>query len=163
MTTGLAQGDTILKPRHPFLSEECRPIHEILSRIGDKWSVLIVSLLGGGSLRSSDLRRRIDGISQKMLTATLRSLERDGFVTRTVFPTTPPSVAYALTDLGRDLLMPVKALANWARANQARVEEARRQFDGERTAAHGSAASARSVRPSLRAQTAKENARDART
>ena len=128
--------DTGLKPRHPFLSEECRPIHEILSRIGDKWSVLIVSLLGGGSLRFSELRRRIDGISQKMLTATLRSLERDGFVTRTVFPTTPPSVAYALTDLGRDLLVPVKALANWARANQGRVEEAaaavRRGSDSQR-------------------------------
>ena len=71
----------------------------------------------------------IDGISQKMLTTTLRSLERDGFVTRTVFPTTPPSVAYELTELGRDLLVPVVALAEWARKNQPRMDEARRAFD----------------------------------
>jgi DNA-binding HxlR family transcriptional regulator len=121
-----------LKPRHPFLSEECRPIHEILSRIGDKWSVLVVSLLGGGPLRFNELRRQIHGISQKMLTATLRTLERDGFVTRTVFPTTPPTVSYELTDLGRELLVPVKALADWARKNQERLEAARRRFDAKR-------------------------------
>jgi DNA-binding HxlR family transcriptional regulator len=118
-----------LKPKHPVLTEECRPVSELLARIGDKWSVLVVSLLGGGPLRFSALRRRIDGISQKMLTATLRSLERDGFVTRTVFPTTPPQVEYELTPLGRDLLAPVGALADWARANQARVDEARKKFD----------------------------------
>jgi DNA-binding HxlR family transcriptional regulator len=121
-----------LKPRHPYLSEECRPIHEILSRIGDKWSVLVVSLLGGGPLRFNELRRQIHGISQKMLTATLRTLERDGFVTRTVFATTPPTVSYELTDLGRDLLVPVKALADWARKNQERLEAARRRFDAKR-------------------------------
>lgn len=118
-----------MKPKHPVLTEECRPVSELLSRIGDKWSVLVVSLLGKGPLRFSALRRRIDGISQKMLTATLRSLERDGFVTRTVFPTTPPQVEYELTALGRDLLCPVGALADWARANQARVDEARNKFD----------------------------------
>src|SRR5436190_23179757 len=84
----------------PTLTPECRPVSELLARVGDKWSVLVVSLLGGGSLRFSALRRMIDGISQKMLTTTLRSLERDGFVIRTVFPTTPPSVAYELTELG---------------------------------------------------------------
>ncbi len=118
-----------MKPKHPVLTEECRPVSELLARIGDKWSVLVVSLLGSGPLRFSALRRRIDGISQKMLTATLRSLERDGFVTRTVFPTTPPQVEYELTALGRDLLCPVGALADWARANQALVDEARRKFD----------------------------------
>jgi len=118
-----------LKPKHPTLTAECRPVSELLARIGDKWSVLVVSLLGGGSLRFSALRRMIDGISQKMLTTTLRSLERDGFVTRTVFPTTPPSVAYELTKLGRDLLVPVGALADWARKNQDRVDAARAQFD----------------------------------
>lgn len=128
-----------MKPRHPLHSEECRPVSELLSRIGDKWSVLIVSLLGDGALRFSELRRRVDGISQKMLTATLRGLERDGFVTRTVFATTPPSVAYDLTELGRELLEPVKALAGWARQNQAKVEEARRRFDME----HAPAPSAR--------------------
>jgi DNA-binding HxlR family transcriptional regulator len=104
-------------------------VSELLSRIGDKWSVLVVSLLGGGPMRFSALRRLIDGISQKMLTATLRSLERDGFVTRTVYPTIPPRVDYELTDLGRDLLVPVGALADWARANQARVDKAREAFD----------------------------------
>jgi DNA-binding HxlR family transcriptional regulator len=118
-----------LKPKHPTLTPECRPVSELLARVGDKWSVLVVSLLGGGSLRFSALRRMIDGISQKMLTTTLRSLERDGFVIRTVFPTTPPSVAYELTELGRDLLVPVGALADWARKNQARVDAARARFD----------------------------------
>jgi len=128
-----------LKPRHPTLTAECRPISELLARIGDKWSVLVVGLLGDGPLRFSALRRRIDGISQKMLTATLRSLERDGFVTRTVFPTTPPQVEYELTDLGRDLLVPVGALAEWARQNQARVDDARRQFDRQNGVANGRA------------------------
>ena len=99
--------------------------------IGDKWTVLVVSLLGDGPLRFSALRKMIYGISQKMLTTTLRSLERDGFVVRTVFPTTPPSVSYELTGLGRDLLVPVGALAKWATANQARVDEARDEFDAK--------------------------------
>jgi len=118
-----------VKPRHPTLTAECRPVSELLSRVGDKWTVLVVAMLGDGAMRFSVLRKSIDGISQKMLTATLRGLERDGFVTRTVFPTTPPRVDYALTPLGRDLLLPVNALATWARANQARVEAARAEFD----------------------------------
>ena len=122
-----------MKPKHPILTPECRPISELLARVGDKWSVLVVSLLGDGALRFSALRRMIDGISQKMLTTTLRSLERDGFVTRTVFPTTPPSVAYELTELGQDLLVPVGALAAWARQNQARVDAAREKFDQRST------------------------------
>jgi DNA-binding HxlR family transcriptional regulator len=124
-----------LKPKHPHLSEDCRPVSEILARVGDKWTVLVVSLLGEGQLRFSALRRMIDGISQKMLTTTLRGLERDGFVTRTVFPTTPPSVAYELTELGRDLLVPVKALGEWATRNQPRVEAARERFDRARAKA----------------------------
>lgn len=118
-----------MKPKHPKLTEECRPISEFLARIGDKWSVLVVSLLGNGPLRFSALKKMIDGISQKMLTTTLRSLERDGFVTRTVYPTIPPRVEYALTALGRELLVPVGGLAEWARANQARVDAAREKFD----------------------------------
>ena len=118
-----------MKPRHPTLTPECRPVSELLARVGDKWSVLVVSLLGDGPMRFSALRRVVDGISQKMLTQTLRALERDGFVTRTVHATTPPQVEYALTPLGRDLLAPVGALADWARRNQARVEAARRRFD----------------------------------
>lgn len=122
-----------MKPRHPTLTPECRPISELLARVGDKWSVLVVSLLGNGPLRFSALRKVIFGISQKMLTTTLRSLERDGFVTRTVHPTKPPSVSYELTELGRDLLVPVGALAEWARRNQERVDEARQRFDQQET------------------------------
>ena len=118
-----------MKPKHPVHTEECRPVSELLSRVGDKWSVLVVSLLGDGQLRFSALRRMIDGISQKMLTTTLRSLERDGFVTRTVFPTIPPRVDYELTDLGYELLEPVNRLGEWARKNTARVNAARARFD----------------------------------
>jgi len=118
-----------LKPKHAARTKECQTVSALLSRIGDKWSVLVVASLGEGPQRFSALRRKIDGISQKMLTATLRSLERDGFVTRTVFPTTPPQVEYELTDLGRELLFPVGALAEWALKNQARVDAAREQFD----------------------------------
>ena len=118
-----------MKPRHRHVTDECQSVSEILARVGDKWTVLVVSLLGGGPMRFSELRRTIDGISQKMLTTTLRNLERDGFVTRTVFPTVPPRVDYELTELGRDLLAPVKGLAEWAIANRERVDAARRRFD----------------------------------
>lgn len=111
------------------LPSDCRSVSEILSRVGDKWSVLVVTLLGDGSMRFSELRRLIGGISQKMLTTTLRGLERDGFVTRTVTPIIPPRVDYELTNLGRDLLVPVKALGEWAKRNQTRVEKARARFD----------------------------------
>jgi DNA-binding HxlR family transcriptional regulator len=89
-------------------------------------------MLGDGSLRFGGLKKQIGGISQKMLTSTLRGLERDGFVTRTVYPTIPPRVDYELTELGRDLLIPVKALTAWAQENQARVEAARSRFDEAR-------------------------------
>lgn len=108
---------------------DCRPINDVVSLIGDKWTVLVISLLGDGSMRFSELKNAIGAISQKMLTTTLRSLERDGYVTRTVFPTIPPRVDYELTTLGRDLLVPVKALRDWAFANRMRVEEARTKFD----------------------------------
>ena len=111
------------------MPSDCRSVNEILARVGDKWSVLVVSLLGDGAMRFSELRRLIGGISQKMLTTTLRGLERDGFVTRTVTPTIPPRVDYELTSLGRDLLVPVRALGDWARRNRSRVEKARARFD----------------------------------
>lgn len=118
---------------HPHSSsEECRAVSDVLSRIGDKWTVLVVELLGDGPLRFSELRRMIGGISQKMLTATLRGLERDGFLTRTVYPTIPPRVDYELTDLGRELLTPVRALGLWARANIERINTARERFDAPR-------------------------------
>ena len=95
-----------MKPGHMHLPADCRAVSDVLARIGDKWSVLVVSRLGDGPLRFSELRRSIGGISQRMLTLTLRGLERDGLITRTVFPTIPPRVDYALTPLGRDLLGP---------------------------------------------------------
>jgi DNA-binding HxlR family transcriptional regulator len=112
----------------------CERISELLSRVGDKWTVLVVRILGGGPVRFNALRRQVGDISQKMLATTLRNLERDGFVTRTVTPSTPPQVEYALTDLGLSLLGPVCALATWTAENAARIEAARRAF-AARTAA----------------------------
>jgi DNA-binding HxlR family transcriptional regulator len=116
-----------MKPsRPPRLPADCRAVSQVLSRIGDKWSVLVVMTLSQGPQRFSELRDKIGGISQKMLTATLRGLERDGLVTRTIFLTIPPRVDYELTELGRDLTVPVIALGEWARRNQGRIEAARR-------------------------------------
>ncbi|HYP85358.1 helix-turn-helix domain-containing protein [Variovorax sp.] len=114
---------------HEALKGDCRPVAEILVRIGDKWSVLIVMLLGAGPRRFNEIRRLVDGISQRMLTLTLRGLERDGLVTRTVFPTIPPRVDYALTDLGHSLRQPITALGEWAYANRPSIEAARTAFD----------------------------------
>jgi len=109
---------------------DCRAISGVLARIGDKWSVLIVSRLGTRPMRFNELKREIGGISQRMLTLTLRGLERDGLITRTMFPTIPPRVDYALTPLGRSLLEPVMGLSDWALKNIARIETARAKFDG---------------------------------
>ncbi|MBI1358976.1 MAG: transcriptional regulator [Alphaproteobacteria bacterium] len=111
------------------MPDSCRAVTEILNRIGDKWSINVVRHLGVRKMRFSELRRALDGVSQKMLTTTLRTLERDGFVTRTVHPTIPPRVDYELTRLGYDLLAPVAALGQWAHDNRSRVEEARAAFD----------------------------------
>ncbi|MBI3678638.1 MAG: helix-turn-helix transcriptional regulator [Proteobacteria bacterium] len=111
-------------------SEDCRAVSGVLARIGDKWSVLIVSRLGKNAMRFNELKREIGGISQRMLTLTLRGLERDGLITRTVYPTIPPRVDYALTALGRSLLVPVSALGDWARKNMRTIEDARAAFDG---------------------------------
>ena len=119
-----------MKPRHTHLPGDCRAISDVLARIGDKWSVLVVSRLGEQPQRFNELRRAIGGISQRMLTLTLRGLERDGLITRTVYPTIPPRVDYALTALGRDLLEPVSALGDWAIRNQGKIARAREAFDG---------------------------------
>jgi DNA-binding HxlR family transcriptional regulator len=119
-----------MKPGNIHLPSDCRAISDVLARIGDKWSVLVVSRLGDGPVRFNELRRAIGGISQRMLTLTLRGLERDGLVTRTIFPTIPPRVDYALTPLGRDLLTPVSALGAWALRNQPKIARAREAFDG---------------------------------
>jgi DNA-binding HxlR family transcriptional regulator len=118
-----------MKPRHTHLPSDCRAVSDVLARVGDKWSVLVVNQLGQGPKRFNELRRIIGGISQRMLTLTVRGLERDGLVTRTVFPTIPPRVEYALTPLGRDLLEPISALASWAIRNQPKIEKARSSFD----------------------------------
>ena len=119
-----------MKPRNTHLTGECIAVSDVLARVGDKWSVLVVTRLGQGPMRFNELRRSIGGISQRMLTLTLRGLERDGLVTRTVFPTIPPRVDYELTALGRDLLVPVSALGEWAIRNQPKIARAREQFDG---------------------------------
>jgi DNA-binding HxlR family transcriptional regulator len=109
----------------------CRTISTLLSRIGDKWTVLVVGTLGEGSRRFNELRREIPSVSQRMLTLTLRNLERDGLVSRKVTPTIPPRVDYELTDLGHSLLKPIMALSQWAMDNVAAIHEAQAQFDAD--------------------------------
>jgi DNA-binding HxlR family transcriptional regulator len=109
----------------------CTAMADILNRIGDKWSVMIVGYLTRKTMRFNELRHSIGGISQRMLTLTLRNLERDGLVTRTVYPEIPPRVEYQLTDLGRTLTEPLDALWQWAAEHQDEVREARARYDGE--------------------------------
>ena len=109
---------------------ECRAAGQILDRIGDKWTVMAVGILAKGPMRFNAMMRAIGGVSHRMLTLTLRGLERDGLVKRTAYPTIPPKVEYELTELGRSLIRPLKALAAWAQSNRAAVEEARERFDG---------------------------------
>jgi DNA-binding HxlR family transcriptional regulator len=121
-----------MSPRN-IKKERCPAVREVLNRVGDKWSVQIVDLLGDGPMRFSDLRRSIEGISQRMLTLTLRGLERDGLVSRTVFPEIPPRVVYELTKLGKTLLDPISALAEWAEAQRTAIQTARETFDARET------------------------------
>jgi DNA-binding HxlR family transcriptional regulator len=129
MTKGRRQEGTTLIPGNLHVAEDCRAVSEVLARVGDKWTVLVVSTLGDGPKRFNELRRALGSISQRMLTLTLKGLERDGLVTRTVFPTIPPRVDYELTKLGHSLLPPVSALGLWARQNQPAIQDARRRFD----------------------------------
>lgn len=103
----------------------------MLGRIGDRWTLLIVRELGQGPLRFSALKRRMGSISQKMLTSTLRNLERDGLVSRTVTPLRPPQVEYALTEMGHDLFHPIATLAEWTWANADAIDAARARFDAQ--------------------------------
>jgi DNA-binding HxlR family transcriptional regulator len=107
---------------------DCR-VRQVLARVGDKWSLYVIHLLGDRSRRFTELRRSINGISQRMLTVTLRGLERDGLVTRTVHPTVPPRVDYALTPMGRTLLDTVCALVNWAEQHLDEIEGSRATYD----------------------------------
>src|SRR6266498_1124049 len=129
MTRRRPQEGTSLIPGDLHVPEDCRAVSEVLARVGDKWTVLVVTMLGEGPKRFNELRRALGSISQRMLTLTLRCLERDGLVTRTVFPSIPPRVDYELTQLGHSLLEPVSRLGLWARHNRAAIEAARRRFD----------------------------------
>lgn len=110
-------------------TRSCLKITQVLSRIGDKWTVLIIILLRERGYRFNELKRGIDGISQRMLTLTLRNMERDGLVTRTVTPSIPPRVDYELTDIGRSLAGPVKILGDWAFEHLGRIAAAQAMFD----------------------------------
>ena len=130
-----------MKPGHLNVTKPCRPIFsdlpadicnsvgDVLARVGDKWSILVVYMLSRGSMRFSELKRSIGSISQKVLTTTLRGLERDGYLTRKVTPSIPPRVDYELTAFGREVLVPVTALAMWAFSRRGEVEAARASFD----------------------------------
>ena len=117
-----------MSPPLPLKIEEC-PLRDVLARVGDKWSVLVVTLLGDGKKRFSELKRSIEGISQRMLTLTLRNLERDGLVTREVTPSIPPRVDYELTRAGRSLLEHVMSLSVWAEKNRGAIVRAREKYD----------------------------------
>ncbi|MEI7805043.1 MAG: helix-turn-helix domain-containing protein [Hyphomicrobiales bacterium] len=129
MTRRQRQEGTSRIPRNLEVPEDCRAVSEVLARVGDKWTVLVVSTLGEGPKRFNELRRALGSISQRMLTLTLRGLERDGLVTRTVFPAIPPRVEYELTKLGRSLLEPVSAMSAWAIRNRPAIQDSRRRFD----------------------------------
>jgi DNA-binding HxlR family transcriptional regulator len=118
-----------MKPTMTNVPGQCTRANDVISLIGDKWSVHVVMLLGRGKQRFSEIKRSVDGVSQKMLTTTLRGLERDGYVRRTVFPTIPPKVEYELTALGEELLVPLGALGAWAIENHDRVVRARAAYD----------------------------------
>jgi DNA-binding HxlR family transcriptional regulator len=124
-----------MSPGNKNVSDDCMMIREVLSLVGDKWSVQVVAMLGRGPMRFSVLRRSIEGISQRMLTLTLRGLERDGLITRLVTPTVPPRVDYELTRLGRTLLEPVSGLVQWAGRNREKLQAARNEFDARQAIA----------------------------
>ena len=135
----IAQERKNLSPSHRNVTSptapdhtDCRNVTPVLNRVGDKWSMLIVMNLSNGPKRFSELKRAIAGISQRMLTLSLRGLERDGLISRTVTPTIPPRVDYELTDIGESLREPVKGLGDWALAHIDCIRAAQAHFDAER-------------------------------
>jgi DNA-binding HxlR family transcriptional regulator len=134
------------------LPTDCARVGEVLSRIGDKWSVMTVMLLRKGPRRFNELKRDIGGVSQRMLTFTLRGLERDGLVTRTVFPTVPPRVDYELTPLGHSLREPTEALGNWVFAHIAAIEKARSDFDAQQAGNKAATPAGKAARPASAAR-----------
>jgi DNA-binding HxlR family transcriptional regulator len=131
------QEDKYLGPGHTDVTvkdisdvlRECRSVAPILSQVGDKWTVLIIVTLKHGPRRFNEIKRSVTGISQQMLTRTLKALERDGMVIRTTFSTNPPQVQYELSDLGRSLSTPVLALGTWVRDNILEIEAARLRYE----------------------------------
>lgn len=122
---GVTEGTAMEIPHGPI----CRSVAPVLNRVGDKWSMMIVMLLGDGPMRFMELKRAIDGISQRMLTLSLRNLERDGLVSRTVTPSIPPRVDYELTELGMSLREPVQGLGAWAMAHIGCIRAAQERYD----------------------------------
>jgi DNA-binding HxlR family transcriptional regulator len=122
---------THIQPFPPQVVAEDCPVREVLDRVGDKWSVLVIVLLGQRTHRFNELHRAVEGISQRMLTLTLRALERDGLVSRTVYATVPARVDYELTELGRTLLVPLGALSDWANMHRDDIQAARERHDRE--------------------------------
>lgn len=120
-------------PATTGMSSHCRKLSEVLTIVGDKWTVMIVMVLIDHPRRFNDIKRTIGGISQQMLTRTLKALERDGTVSRTVHPTVPPQVEYALTDLGQSLAKPLRALGIWASEHLEEIEGNRQRYDRHRT------------------------------
>ena len=125
--------------QHPL--SDCRRVGDILARVGDKWTILLLMALGDRRMRFGELNRAINGISQRMLTVTLRNLEHDGILIRTVYPTIPPRVEYELSDRGRSLKLALAPIGKWVMANQTDIEEAhervREQIPGDRAVAPG--------------------------
>jgi len=124
-----------MPPAHP-LHQDCQQVSRILARIGEKWSMLVVMLLREGPRRFNDIKRNTAGISQQMLTRTLRGLERDGIITRKIYPTSPPQVEYSLTALGHSMSEPVLAFGQWVRQHLAEFDAARQRFDQGKDARH---------------------------
>jgi DNA-binding HxlR family transcriptional regulator len=118
-------------PSQPGTNPDCRRVNQILSRMGDKWTILTIAMLAEQPRRFNELKRLIGGISQQMLTRTLKALERDGMVTRTVHPTIPPQVEYGLTKLGSSLAVPMMQLATWVLEHVGEIESHRASYDGE--------------------------------
>lgn len=128
----------VTNPPHDLQHADCQKISQVLARVGEKWSILIIMFLEGGPHRFSEIKRAINGISQRMLTLCLRGLERDGLIKRTVHAVMPPHVEYELTPLGHSLTEPVVALGNWARNHIGDIDAARDAFD-ERECIQGNA------------------------
>jgi DNA-binding HxlR family transcriptional regulator len=127
------------RARTSYDPSKCQVVSEMLARLGDKWAVLVIMSLAGGPQRFNDLKRAVVGISQRMLTLTLRSLERDGLVQRTVHPTVPPRVEYELTALGHSFGEPIQAMGGWVFANHDHIQAARTEFDQRSAAANTNA------------------------